>query len=95
MGMTTLGQAAVALYLPALPMIATEMSISPTTLKNTITVFLLGFGLSQVIYGPVSDRYGRKPALLAGIAIFCLGCCLTLVPRRFLLWVPYYFVWLD
>lgn len=74
MWMTTLGQAAITLYLPAFPKIAMDLHISPLAVKTSITLFLLGFGASQLIYSPLSDRYGRKPVLLCGLAIFCLAC---------------------
>ena len=78
MWMTALGQAAIALYLPAFPVISTALNISPVAIKNSITIFLIGFGVSQIIYGPLSDRYGRKSILLAGIFIFCVGCFINL-----------------
>lgn len=74
MWITALGQAAVTLYAPAFPAIATELNAGPDAVKATLTIFLLGYGLSQFMYGPLSDRYGRKPILLVGIAIFCAGC---------------------
>ena len=74
MWMTTLGQAAITLYLPAFPKIAADLQINPLAVKTSITIFLLGYGFSQFIYGPLSDRYGRKPVLLAGLAIFGIGC---------------------
>jgi len=79
--MTILGQASIALYLPAFLSIAQALHFSPSTIKNTVTIFLLGFGLSQLIYGPLSDRYGRKPLLLVGILIFCLGCVINIFSK--------------
>ncbi len=72
--MTTLGQAAITIYIPAFPEISKDLQIGPENVKATLTAFLLGFGLSQLFYGPLSDRYGRKPPLLVGIALFCLAC---------------------
>lgn len=79
MWMTTLGQAAITLYLPAFPKIATDLQINPLAVKTSITVFLLGYGFSQFIYGPFSDRYGRKPILLTGLAIFSMGCATNIL----------------
>jgi len=76
--MTTLGQAAITLYIPAFPQISQDLHIDPTEVKSTLTIFLLGFGLSQLFYGPLSDRYGRKILLLSGIAFFSLTCLATL-----------------
>jgi DHA1 family bicyclomycin/chloramphenicol resistance-like MFS transporter len=39
----------------------------------TLSVFLAGFACGQIFYGPLSDRYGRRPALLGGLALYCLG----------------------
>jgi DHA1 family 2-module integral membrane pump EmrD-like MFS transporter len=72
--MTTLGQAAITLYIPAFPRISEELQLAPAEVKGTLTAFLLGFGLCQFLYGPFSDRYGRKPPLLFGIALFCFAC---------------------
>lgn len=72
--MTTLGQAAITLYIPAFPTISEELQIVPEGVKVTLTAFLLGFGFCQFFYGPLSDRFGRKPPLLFGIALFCLAC---------------------
>ena len=60
MWITTLGQAAIALYLPAFPAIAASFHSTPAAIKTTITLFLVGYGASQLIYGPLSDRHGRK-----------------------------------
>lgn len=76
--MTTLGQAAITLYIPSFPLISQELNIDPTAVKTTLTAFLLGFGLCQLFYGPLSDKYGRKPVLLFGIALFCLACLANL-----------------
>ncbi|HLB56418.1 MAG TPA: multidrug effflux MFS transporter [Coxiellaceae bacterium] len=78
MWMTTLSQAAIALYLPAFPAISHALHISPVAIKNSIAIFLIGFGFSQIIYGPLSDRFGRKPILLLGIFIFCIGCVVNI-----------------
>ena len=71
-----LGQMATSLYVPSLPYIDDELAAGPTVVKLTMTVFLWAFALSQLIYGPLSDRYGRKPVLLLGIAIYVLGSLL-------------------
>lgn len=78
MWMTALGQAAVTLYLPAFPAITHQLNIDSTAVKTTLTIFLLGYGVSQFFYGPLSDRYGRKPALLVGIVIFSMGCFINI-----------------
>jgi DHA1 family bicyclomycin/chloramphenicol resistance-like MFS transporter len=43
----------------------------------TLSLFMLGFAVSPLVYGPLSDRFGRRPALLAGLALFCIGGVVT------------------
>jgi len=81
--MTALAQAAISLYLPAFPAIAASLQIDPAAVKSTITIFFLSYGLSQLLYGPLSDRYGRKPLLLIGICLFCLGCVINIFAPSF------------
>ncbi|APR04363.1 MFS transporter, DHA1 family, bicyclomycin/chloramphenicol resistance protein [Thauera chlorobenzoica] len=56
------------LYLPALPAITAEFGASLAQAQLTLSGMLLAFGLSQLVWGPVSDRFGRRPVLLAGLA---------------------------
>lgn len=85
------GPLAVDLYLPALPAIAAGLGSGPEAVQATVTVFLAGFSLGMLGYGPISDRYGRRPVMLGGIALFVLaslGCMLAtdvggLVAARF------------
>jgi DHA1 family bicyclomycin/chloramphenicol resistance-like MFS transporter len=62
------------IMLPALPQIAETFALSnPNDRQAIITSYLLGFACGQLIYGPASDRFGRKPALAAGLALFLCG----------------------
>lgn len=82
---------AIDLYLPGLPAIAAEFGAKPSTVQFTLASFFVGMALGQVIHGPLADRYGRKPPLYAGLALFVLaslGCALaanitTLILLRF------------
>lgn len=57
--------------LPVLPQIGEALAITDENQAQlVITAYLLGFGFAQILYGPLSDRYGRRPILLAGISIF-------------------------
>lgn len=60
-------------YLPSLPAISTALGASNDNVQLTLTLYVLGFGLSQFIYGPLSDRYGRKKILVSGLLIFLLA----------------------
>ena len=61
------------LYLPALPQLTSFLGASMAQGQLTLTAMLLAFGLSQLIWGPVSDRFGRKPVLLAGLSVYTLA----------------------
>lgn len=67
------GPLAIDLYLPALPAIAHGLGASIEAVQSSVTVFLAGFSLGMLLYGPLSDRYGRRPVLLAGMALFTVA----------------------
>jgi len=69
----TVAQMGVGLMLPALPAISADLSISNADTQWYISAYLLGFGTSQLIYGPLSDALGRRPVLLSGLTIALLG----------------------
>ena len=87
---TILGQASIALYLPALPDIGHSLAISQFEVKMTVTCFIIGFGISPMFFGPLSDSIGRKTVLLIAlifalvgffINIFCTSLDLFIVCR--------------
>jgi MFS transporter, DHA1 family, multidrug resistance protein len=61
------------LYLPALPAITESFGATMAQAQYTLSGLLLAFGVSQLIWGPLSDRFGRKPILLAGISMYTLA----------------------
>ncbi len=69
----TIGQFGVDLFLPSLPYIANSLQSAVSSVKLTIPLYLLGFGVSQLFYGPISDSVGRKPTLHVGIGLYLLG----------------------
>lgn len=74
------GPLAIDLYLPALPAIAAGLAATPEAVQLSITVFLAGFAIGMLFYGPISDRYGRRTVMLSGIALFVaasLACMLA------------------
>ncbi len=66
------------LYLPSLPAIAADFQLSMGAAEATMTVYLLCFGLAQIIYGPIADHWGRRPVLLIGLLILLLGSLLSI-----------------
>jgi MFS transporter, DHA1 family, multidrug resistance protein len=71
--MVALGPVSTDLYLPSLPAIGTAFAAGNGAVQLTLSVFLVGFAFSQLIYGPLSDRFGRRPVILAGIALYLLA----------------------
>ncbi len=68
------------LYLPSLPHMATAFGVGPDAVQHTLSLFVLGFGGAQLISGPLSDRYGRRPVLLGGLATYAaasLACAVA------------------
>jgi DHA1 family bicyclomycin/chloramphenicol resistance-like MFS transporter len=61
------------LYLPAMPTIGQALKADAGSIELTISGFLVGFSVGQLIWGPISDKYGRRVPIAAGIALFILG----------------------
>jgi DHA1 family bicyclomycin/chloramphenicol resistance-like MFS transporter len=67
------GPLAVYLYLPALPEIARQLHAGERAVELSVTWYLVGLMAGQPVYGPLSDRFGRRPLLLSGLAIYIAG----------------------
>lgn len=68
-----LGPLATDMYLPSLPGLTTVFDTTIDRVQVTLSVYLYGFAFAQLIYGPLADRFGRKPIMLAGLTLFILG----------------------
>ncbi|TKF04586.1 multidrug effflux MFS transporter [Vibrio kanaloae] len=73
------GQVGVSIYLPALPLISSDLSVTQVEVQLLVTLFLVGFGLSQLFYGPMSDAVGRRPIFLLGQGIYLIGTVVCFV----------------
>ena len=90
--MVALGQMSIGLYLPSMPSIGSELDVGRADVQLTLTVFLAGFAVSQLVWGPVADRFGRRKTILIGLAVFAaagIACALAesvtqLIAFRFL-----------
>lgn len=65
-----LSQFASALYLPSLPAIRADLATTDALVQATLTTFLVGFAFAQLVHGPLSDRLGRRPVILAGVSLY-------------------------
>jgi DHA1 family bicyclomycin/chloramphenicol resistance-like MFS transporter len=77
--LTAIGPLTTDMYLPSLPDIARLLGASTAEAQLTISSYLVGFAVGQIVYGPLSDRYGRRPVLLVAMLIFCVATALCAV----------------
>ncbi len=78
--LTGLGPLSMDMYLPSLPAIGEALHGSIAQVQFTISSYLFGFAAGQIIYGPVSDRFGRRPVILAALVLYGIGsvfCAVT------------------
>lgn len=71
--LVAVGQMAQTIYVPVIADIAHDLSVLPGTVQHVMAAYLMTYGFSQLIYGPLSDSIGRRPVILAGMMIFLIG----------------------
>ena len=64
------GPLTMSIYTPVMPSVGHDLVSSPDSVKLTLTTYMLGFAVGQLFYGPLSDRYGRRPVLIGGLLFF-------------------------
>jgi DHA1 family bicyclomycin/chloramphenicol resistance-like MFS transporter len=67
------GPVSMSLYTPAMTLLVTALHTSAEAVRATITVYLFGFAAAQLICGPLSDRFGRRPILLTCLTLYVIG----------------------
>lgn len=72
--LSMLGFLATDMYLPAFALMQEDLALSPNAISASLSLFLAGFACAQLIWGPLSDRIGRKPVLVLGLLMFAAGC---------------------
>ena len=68
--LTALGPFSMQILVPAIPGLAGTFGVAPAEAQLTLTVYLIGVAAGQLLYGPLSDRYGRRPMAIAGLVVF-------------------------
>ncbi len=87
--LTAFAPMSIDMYLPGFTALQHDLHTSPEAVQRTLVVFFLGLALGQAVWGPVSDRYGRRRPLFAGIALYIVasaGCALAGSIDALLLW---------
>jgi DHA1 family bicyclomycin/chloramphenicol resistance-like MFS transporter len=77
--MTGLGPFTMQVLIPSLPGLAVQMGTGMATVQLTLTLYLVGVALAQLVYGPLSDRFGRRPVLYAGLALHLVASVAALL----------------
>ncbi|WP_022729176.1 multidrug effflux MFS transporter [Fodinicurvata sediminis] len=70
---SAIGPLALNIFIPSMPGLQHTFSADYATVQLTLTLYLIGLAVSQLLYGPLSDRYGRRPLLLGGLGLFVLA----------------------
>lgn len=81
--LTAVGQMTQTMYVPSIAAMATDFAVQPTYLQAVMAAYLIPYGLSQFVYGPLSDRIGRRPVIMAGMTIFMMGTLAALFAPSF------------
>jgi len=76
-GVFAFGPLATDMFVVAMPTVARAFAVEPLVIQGTMSLYLVFFAIGQLVWGPVSDRFGRKPAMVAGILVFALGSALS------------------
>lgn len=71
--LTASGTLGMHMIIPALPSTATALGVGSGTIQLAITLYLIGLAIGQLVYGPISDRFGRRPVLLAGLSLYTVA----------------------
>ena len=73
-GLSMLGFLAIDMYLPAFGSMQTTLNTTEGAISASLSIFLAGFAFAQLLWGPLSDKLGRKPILIVGLSLFIVSC---------------------
>ncbi|MCZ6861166.1 MAG: multidrug effflux MFS transporter [Alphaproteobacteria bacterium] len=77
--LTALGPMSMQIFLPALPAIRNEFAVTGAAAQATLSVSMLAIALSTLVYGPLSDRFGRRPIIIFGLVVYLVGSVMCAV----------------
>ncbi|NUG12482.1 multidrug effflux MFS transporter [Acinetobacter seifertii] len=80
--LTALGPLSIDMYLPALPQMAHDFGVSTQMVANTLPAYFFGLAIGQLVYGPLSDRIGRKKPLYFGLALYAVASLLCVLAKN-------------
>ena len=80
--LSTFGPLSIDMYLPSFPTLAAKSGATPGQVQLTLSTFFLGIALGQLLYGPLSDHYGRKPLLMVGLSVYVMTNLLCMMSPR-------------
>ena len=81
--LTACGQLTNTIYVPSMTQMAADLAVDPINIQAVMAVYLIPYGFSQFFYGPLSDRYGRKPLMMIGLCVFVVGSLIASMANRF------------
>ncbi|MCG3728610.1 multidrug efflux MFS transporter EmrD [Vibrio cincinnatiensis] len=90
--LTAVGQMTQTMYVPSVGYMASEFLVTPAALQAVMACYLIPYGFSQFIYGTLSDRLGRKPIILAGLAIYIIGTLVALFAHQYTIFLAGSFI---
>ncbi|MGL4033078.1 multidrug efflux MFS transporter EmrD [Kosakonia cowanii] len=82
--LVAVGQMAQTIYIPAMADMAHDLAVSKGAVQSVMASYLLTYGISQLFYGPLADRVGRRPVILAGMSIFMLATLIAITTNSLL-----------
>lgn len=87
--LTAIAPLSIDMYLPSFPALSADLQVDIGQVQLTLGTFLVGLALGQAFYGPISDRFGRKPPLYVGLSLYALaaaGCAMARSAESLMLW---------
>jgi MFS transporter, DHA1 family, multidrug resistance protein len=79
--LTFSGTLAMHIFVPALPIAGADLGAGAAAMQMTISLYIVGLAVGQLIYGPISDRFGRRPALMVGLVMYVAASSVAMLAR--------------